>query len=321
MPAKMADSDQHLSVLLEEAVTAWMTRPDGRYVDATFGRGGHSRRLLQQLAPEGRLLGVDKDPRALQAGHQLAAVDSRFNIIQGSFAELPEWLARQGWSEGVDGILMDLGVSSPQLDDPERGFSFMQDGPLDMRMDNTRGQSAADWVATAPEAEISDVLFHLGEERHARRMARALIRARQEQPITRTAQLAEIIKAANPSWEKHKHPATRAFQAIRIHINRELDDLRQLLDRAMDLLAPGGRLVVISFHSLEDRIVKRFMRDAARGDAHLPPGVPFRQDQLAPTLKLVSKAIKPSDEEVSQNPRARSAVMRVAEKPSDAGGQ
>ncbi|SFX02935.1 16S rRNA (cytosine(1402)-N(4))-methyltransferase RsmH [Marinospirillum alkaliphilum] len=309
-----ADTDQHLSVLLEEAVNAWMTRPDGCYVDGTFGRGGHSRHLLQRLNEKGCLLGIDKDPRALEAGTLLAQQDSRFVICHGSFTELPRFIDQQGWTSGVDGILVDLGVSSPQLDDPERGFSFMQDGPLDMRMDTTRGQSAADWIATASETEISDVLFHLGEERHSRRMARAVIRARQEQPITRTGQLAEIIKAANPSWEKHKHPATRAFQAIRIHINRELDDLRDLLDQATELLAPGGRLVVISFHSLEDRMVKRFMRDAARGDAHLPPGVPFRQDELRPQLKLIGKAIKPGDQEVSQNPRARSAVMRVAEK-------
>jgi 16S rRNA (cytosine1402-N4)-methyltransferase len=312
-----AETDQHLSVLLEEAVTAWLTRPDGFYVDGTFGRGGHSRHLLQQLAPAGRLLGIDKDPRALAAGEQLATIDPRFSICHGSFTELPEFLhsyqADPGF-QGVDGILVDLGVSSPQLDDPERGFSFMQDGPLDMRMDTTRGLSAAEWLARAPEEEISDVLYHLGEERHSRRMARALVKARQEQPITRTGQLAELIKAANPSWEKHKHPATRAFQAIRIHINRELDDLKQLLTQAVDLLAPGGRLVVISFHSLEDRIVKRFMRDAARGDAHLPQGVPFRQEELHPTLKLISKAVKPSAAEIQQNPRARSAVMRVAEK-------
>lgn len=319
MPTNLspAETDQHLSVLLEEAVSAWLTCPDGFYVDGTFGRGGHSRHLLQRLTPAGRLLGIDKDPRALAAGEQLAIKDPRFSICHGSFTELPEFLHLYQTDpnfQGVEGILVDLGVSSPQLDDPERGFSFMQDGPLDMRMDTTRGLSAAEWLARATEEEISDVLYHLGEERHSRRMARALVKARQEQPITRTGQLAELIKAANPSWEKHKHPATRAFQAIRIHINRELDDLKQLLTQAVDLLAPGGRLVVISFHSLEDRIVKRFMRDAARGDAHLPQGVPFRQEELNPTLKLIGKAVKPSATEIQQNPRARSAVMRVAEK-------
>lgn len=303
----------HLTVLLEEAVAALVTRPDGRYVDGTFGRGGHSRHLLEQLTPEGRLLGIDKDPRALETAAQLAEDDARFAVCHGSFIQLAEFMQQQGWA-GVDGILLDLGVSSPQIDDASRGFSFMNDGPLDMRMDISRGQSAAEWLAKAPEVEISDVLFHLGEERHSRRIARALVKARQEEPITRTSQLAEIVKVANPSWEKHKHPATRAFQAIRIHINRELDDLKDLLDQAMDLLLPGGRLVVISFHSLEDRIVKRFMRDAARGDAHLPHDMPFRQDELNQTLKRVGKAIKPSAAEVERNPRSRSAVMRVAEK-------
>lgn len=311
MPA--AAPDVHLTVLLEEAVAALVTRPDGHYVDGTFGRGGHSRQILQQLTTKGRLLGIDKDPRALETAALLKDQDSRFAVCHGSFIELASFLQQQGWS-GVDGILLDLGVSSPQLDDASRGFSFMNDGPLDMRMDTSRGLSAAEWLAKAKEEEISDVLYHLGEERHSRRMARALVKARQEEPITRTSQLAEIVKAANPSWEKHKHPATRAFQAIRIHINRELDDLKDMLDQAMGLLLPGGRLVVISFHSLEDRIVKRFMRDAARGDAHLPHDMPFRQDELNITLKLKSKAVKPSAAEVERNPRSRSAVMRVAEK-------
>ncbi|SFC04438.1 16S rRNA (cytosine1402-N4)-methyltransferase [Marinospirillum celere] len=311
----LASTDhQHLTVLLQEAVAAWCSDPSGVYVDGTFGRGGHSRLLLEKLDSKGRLIGIDKDPRALAAGRQLAAEDSRFSIHHASFADLPLCLEEAGISQGLQGILLDLGVSSPQLDDPERGFSFMQDGPLDMRMDTSQGLSAADWLATAKEAEISDVLFHYGEERHARRMARALIRAREEAPITRTGQLAEIIKAANPSWEKHKHPATRAFQGIRIHINQELKDLERLLSQALDLLAPGGRLVVISFHSLEDRMVKRFIRDAAKGDSHLPPGVPFREDELKRRLKPLGKAVKASAEEVKLNPRARSAVMRAAEK-------
>lgn len=310
----VALADQHLTVLLKEAVAGWHSQPEGVYVDGTFGRGGHSRHLLSQLGSEGRLLGIDKDPRALAVGQQLAAEDPRFSIHHASFADLPSCLQDAGINSGVDGILLDLGVSSPQLDDPSRGFSFMQDGPLDMRMNTLAGPSAADWLATASEAEISDVLFHYGEERHARRMARALVKARQEEAITRTHQLAEIVKAANPSWEKHKHPATRAFQGIRIYINQELDDLRRLLDQALDLLAPGGRLVVISFHSLEDRMVKRFMRDAAKGDSHLPPGVPFREDELKRRLKLIGKAIKANPEEVAHNPRSRSAVMRIAEK-------
>jgi len=318
-PEVSAVTDQHLTVLLDEAVAAWYTSTDGTYVDGTFGRGGHSRLLLDQLSADGRLLGIDKDPRALAVGEKLAATDPRFTIHHTSFADLPACLQEAGISQGVQGILLDLGVSSPQLDDPERGFSFMQDGPLDMRMNTSSGPSAAEWLATASEAEISDVLFHYGEERHARRMARALVKARQEEPITRTHQLAEIVKAANPSWEKHKHPATRAFQGIRIHINQELDDLRRLLDQALDLLAPGGRLVVISFHSLEDRMVKRFMREAAKGDSHLPPGVPFRDDELKRRLKLVGKAVKASREEVDLNPRSRSAVMRVAEKLPEAG--
>lgn len=314
-----SSADQHLTVLLEEAVNAWLTDPSGVYVDGTFGRGGHSRLLLEQLGEQGRLLGIDKDPRALAVGHQLAAEDARFRICHASFADLPQCLEQAGLQQGLQGILLDLGVSSPQLDEAARGFSFLHDGPLDMRMDTTRGRSAAEWLASADEKEISDVLFQYGEERHARRMARALIKARQEAPITRTSQLAEIIKAANPSWEKHKHPATRAFQGIRIHINQELQDLQRLLDQALDQLAPGGRLVIISFHSLEDRMVKRFMRAAAKGDSHLPPGVPFTDAQLNRRVRLLGKAIKASAEEIERNPRARSAIMRIAEKLPEAG--
>ncbi|ODC05146.1 16S rRNA (cytosine(1402)-N(4))-methyltransferase [Terasakiispira papahanaumokuakeensis] len=306
--------DRHVTVLLDEAVEALVTRPEGRYIDGTFGRGGHSRLILQQLNNEGRLLGIDKDPRAIATGEALAAQDPRFQIAHRSFAEIETLTETQGWSEQVDGILLDLGVSSPQLDDPERGFSFMHDGPLDMRMDTSQGMSAADWVARAPEKEIADVLFRFGEERHSRRIARAIVAARQDTPITRTLQLAEIVKAANPSWEKHKHPATRSFQGIRIHINRELADLEDVLDRAVRQLRPGGRLVIISFHSLEDRMVKRFIRDAARGDTHLPPGIPLTEDQIERRLKPIGKAIKPSAEEIEVNVRSRSAVMRVAEK-------
>ena len=310
----MTEAFQHLTVLLNEAVEALVQTPSGTYVDGTFGRGGHSRAILQQLDDQGRLIGVDKDPLALAEARTLEQEESRFNIFQGSFADLESYAQTSDVVGKLDGILLDLGVSSPQLDDPERGFSFMNDGPLDMRMDPNSGESAADWVNSASEAEIIRVLKDYGEERFARRMARAIIAERQEEPITRTARLAHIVKEANPAWEKGKHPATRAFQGIRIHINRELADLEICLEKSLDLLKPGGRLVVISFHSLEDRIVKRFMRDMAKGDTHLPKGIPFTQEQLNIRLKLVGKAIKPSKEEVNHNTRSRSAVMRVASK-------
>ncbi|MAC47967.1 MAG: 16S rRNA (cytosine(1402)-N(4))-methyltransferase [Oceanospirillum sp.] len=310
----MTEAFQHLTVLLNEAVEALVQSPSGLYVDGTFGRGGHSRAILEQLDADGRLYGVDKDPLALAEARLLEQNESRFKIFQGSFADMEVYSESEGVAGQLDGILLDLGVSSPQLDDAERGFSFMNDGPLDMRMNPDAGESAADWVNSASESEIIRVLKDYGEERFARRMARAIIAERQQEPITRTGRLAHIIKEANPAWEKGKHPATRAFQGIRIHINRELEDLEIALDKALDLLKPGGRLVIISFHSLEDRIVKRFMRDMAKGDTHLPPGVPFTQDQLNIRLKLVGKAIKPSRQEVDANPRSRSAVMRVAEK-------
>jgi 16S rRNA (cytosine1402-N4)-methyltransferase len=239
--------------------------------------------------------------------------DDRFTITQGSFAML-EQLAQQSEIQGeVNGILLDLGVSSPQLNDPERGFSFMHDGPLDMRMDNHSGQSAADWLATAEEDEISTVLKEYGEERFARRIARSIVEARQEEPVVTTAQLVALIEQAVPGREQGKHPATRSFQAIRIFVNRELDDLRAALDQSLRLLAAGGRLVVISFHSLEDRIVKRFIRDQARGE-QFPPGVPVTSDQVRPNLLHIGKAIHPAAAEVTANPRARSAVLRVAER-------
>lgn len=310
----MTQAFQHLTVLLDEAVAALVHNPSGNYIDGTFGRGGHSRLILDQLADDGRLFGIDKDPEALAVARELKASDQRFSIFPGSFAEIEHYATSAGIAGQLDGILLDLGVSSPQLDDPERGFSFMNDGPLDMRMNPDAGESAAEWVNRASEAEIIRVLKDYGEERFARRMARAIIAERQETPITRTARLAQIIKDANPAWEKGKHPATRAFQGIRIHINKELEDLEICLEKSLDLLKPGGKLVVISFHSLEDRIVKRFMRDMAKGDTHLPPGVPFTQEQLNIRLKLSGKAIKPSVDEVRHNPRSRSAVMRIAEK-------
>lgn len=308
------DKFVHKTVLLDEAVELLIQDESGRYMDGTFGRGGHSGLILQHLAPDGALQAFDKDPEAIAVANAMQADDDRLQIAQTSFANMQDVAQQRGWHGQVDGVLLDLGVSSPQLDDPERGFSFMHDGPLDMRMNPDVGESAAQWLARAEADEIADALYHYGEERFSRRMARAIIEQREKQPITRTKQLAEIISAANPKWEKGKHPATRAFQGIRIHINRELGDLEDGLQAALDVLKPGGRMVVISFHSLEDRIVKRFMRNMAQGDSHLPPGVPFTEDQLNKRLKLVGKARKPSKAEVDANPRARSAVMRVAEK-------
>jgi 16S rRNA (cytosine1402-N4)-methyltransferase len=267
---------------------------------------------LECLDEHGRVLGVDKDPAAQAVAEQLADSEPRFTFFHGSFAELPHQLHRMG-IDAVDGILLDLGVSSPQLDDGERGFSFQQDGPLDMRMDTTRGETAAQWLAVAGEQEIVGVLREYGEERFARRIAAAIVSEREQAPIETTGRLAKVVSEANPKWERHKHPATRAFQAIRIRVNRELDDLEALLDGALDLLQVGGRLVVISFHSLEDRIVKRYMRDMARGRA-LPRGLPIPDIELDKRMKIVGKAVKAEPGEVADNPRARSAVMRVAEK-------
>nr|WP_324258070.1 16S rRNA (cytosine(1402)-N(4))-methyltransferase RsmH [Cellvibrio fontiphilus] len=308
----MSDA-QHITVLLNEAVEALVTDTSGFYVDGTFGRGGHSGLILQQLAADGRLLGIDKDLAAIATANQRFGDDSRFTIAHGSFAELAALVEARDMTGKVAGVLLDLGVSSPQLDEAARGFSFMQDGPLDMRMDQSRGQSAADWVNSADEDEIIWVLKEFGEERFAKRMARAIIAERQKQPFTRTKHLAEVVKEANPAWEKGKHPATRAFQAIRIHVNNELGDLESVLEQALTVLAPGGRLVVISFHSLEDRVVKRFIRRQEQGDP-VPKGLPIRDDQLNKRMRSLGKAIKASDAEVDANIRSRSAVMRVAEK-------
>ena len=302
----------HQTVLLREAVEALVTRPGGCYVDGTFGRGGHSNYLLEQLDQEGRLLGVDKDLTARSVAEKLQLSEPRFEFFHGSFALLPDQLRRMG-VDAVDGILLDLGVSSPQLEVAERGFSFLRDGPLDMRMDTSRGETAAQWLASAKEQDIAWVLKNYGEERFSRRIAAAIVEAREEQPIITTGRLAKLVKEANPKWEKHKHPATRAFQAIRIKVNRELDDLQDLLADSVDMLRVGGRLVVISFHSLEDRLVKRFMRDMSRGD-EIPKGVPVTDSALNKRMKLVGRAIKASPEEVEGNVRSRSAVMRVAEK-------
>jgi 16S rRNA (cytosine1402-N4)-methyltransferase len=297
---------------MREAVDALVTRPEGFYVDGTFGRGGHSRHLLQCLNDQGRVLAIDKDEAAEKAAHELEKSESRFEFFRGSFTQLPHQLRRMG-IDAVDGILLDLGVSSPQLDEGGRGFSFMHDGPLDMRMDTSRGETAAQWLSHADLQDIAGVLKEYGEERFARRIAAAIIAARENSPIETTSHLARVVSEAHPRWEKHKHPATRSFQAIRIKINRELEDLQEFLAVALDMLRIGGRLVVISFHSLEDRLVKRYMRDMARGDS-LPRGVPVTDSALNRRMRLIGKSVRASAEEVAGNVRARSAVMRVAEK-------
>lgn len=304
---------EHFSVLLRESVDALVQDDAGFYIDGTFGRGGHSRAILQRLNENGRLLAFDKDPLAIAAGRELEAADRRFAIVHESFSALAGEAESRGVAGRVAGILLDLGVSSPQLDQAERGFSFLHDGPLDMRMDTSRGISAADWVNTAAEEEIARVLFEYGEERFSRRMARAIVAQRRQTPFTRTRQLAEVIAAANPKWERDKNPATRAFQAIRIAVNNELGDLADALSAAMTVLQPEGRLVVISFHSLEDRIVKRFFKQEARGQI-FPKGLPVTQDQMQHRLRLIGKTIKASEEELQLNIRSRSAIMRVAEK-------
>ncbi|MFL0804410.1 MAG: 16S rRNA (cytosine(1402)-N(4))-methyltransferase RsmH [Agarilytica sp.] len=303
---------KHYSVLLKESIDALLVDDGGVYVDGTFGRGGHSQAILAELNTNARLIGFDKDPRAVAVGESLHAEDERFEIVHASFAEMKAQLASKGLAQ-VDGVLLDLGVSSPQLDEAERGFSFLKDGPLDMRMDNSKGQSAAEWIAEAEAVDIARALKEYGEERFSKRIANAIVEAREEQPITGTLQLAEIVSAANPKWEKGKNPATRAFQGIRIYINRELQDLETTLTDVLSIVKPGGRIVVISFHSLEDRIVKRFFRDQSKGK-DLPKSVPVTEGMLDKKLKVVGKPIKASDSELEENIRSRSAVMRIAER-------
>jgi 16S rRNA (cytosine1402-N4)-methyltransferase len=301
----------HVTVLLEEAVESLAVKPEGVYVDATFGRGGHSRRILAALGEKGHLVAVDRDPQAILAGE--AIKDSRFRLIHRAFGELAE-AARDADLTAVDGVLFDVGVSSPQIDDGRRGFSFRHDAPLDMRMDTTQGETAAEWLARADIKEITEVIRNYGEERFAFQIAKKVVAARVEQPIRTTAQFAALVRATVRTREPGQDAATRSFQALRIHINQELRQLEVALPQALDLLKPGGRLVVICFHSLEDRIVKNFMRAESVAD-DLPKGLPLRADQLPqPKLRLVGKAIKPTAAEIAHNPRARSAVMRVAEK-------
>ena len=302
----------HIPVLLYEALDALCIRSDGIYLDCTFGRGGHSRAILASLDEGGRLIGFDRDPSAVAAAQDLAKKDSRFEIVHTAFSDLESALDSFAITR-VHGVLMDLGVSSPQLDQAERGFSFQVDGPLDMRMDPTSGQSAADWIARADTDEIADVLWVLGEERFSRRIARAIAEARKVEPIVTTAQLSKIVSDAQPKQDQNKHPATRTFQAIRLHINEELSEVEQGLEAAVKRLEVGGRLAVISFHSLEDRLVKRALRDASRlpqGD----PRMPLPDSVTKPRMRLMGKAIKAGTGELGMNPRARSAVLRVAER-------
>ncbi len=303
----------HKPVLLQEAIEGLAINPSGIYVDCTFGRGGHSRAILNALNQQGHLIAIDKDLAALAYAKEHFHDDPRFKIAHGSFANLGDLAKEFGVYGQINGILMDLGVSSPQLDDPERGFSFMQSGPLDMRMDLTQSLSAASFVNEAEEALMVQVFREYGEERFAGRIARAIVQARTVEPILTTQVLAEIVKKANPKWEKHKHPATRVFQAIRIYVNRELSDLTDCLTQCLDVLAKGGRIAVISFHSLEDRIVKQFMRKQERG-LQLPRGVPIKAADIPLSFKCIGKAIQPTEIEVQENVRSRSAVLRIGEK-------
>lgn len=303
----------HRPVLLDEVLDALQIKQDGLYIDGTFGRGGHARAVLERLAGQGKLLAFDKDPEAYQFAADRFAQESRLVFRRGSFGNLGSVVSELGWQGRVDGVLLDLGVSSPQLDDAARGFSFKSEGPLDMRMNPESGLSASRWLAQADATEIADVLWRYGEERHSRRIARAILAAREAAPIETTRQLAELIARAVPGRDHKKHPATRSFQAIRIYLNQELEDLERALPQAVDALAAGGRLVVISFHSLEDRIVKRFIRDQQRGP-QLPPDLPVLPQAYAPRLRAVGKPIRAAAAEVDVNPRARSAVLRVAER-------
>lgn len=307
----------HISVLLEEAVSGLEINPDGCYIDCTFGRGGHSGVILAKLSEKGRLIAIDRDLTAIAAAEKFAD-DARFTIEHEGFAALEDIAKKHDLIGKVDGVLLDLGVSSPQLDDAERGFSFMQDGPLDMRMDTTRGKTAAQWLAEADVEDISWVLRTFGEEKHAWRIANAIVDSREENPLTRTGELAKLIKTTAPQREIKKHPATRSFQAIRMYINSELDQIEQVLNASLSVLTPGGRLVVISFHSLEDRLVKQFMKKHSQGKK-VPRGLPVSEEELqkGKKLSLVGRKLKPSKQEVEDNVRSRSSVMRVAQRLAD----
>lgn len=303
----------HTPVLLDEVLDALGVRAGGRYLDATFGRGGHTAAILARIGAQGRVVAIDRDPAAIRAGLEVFASEQRLTLVSIPFSQLAQVIADAQRPEGFDGVLLDLGVSSPQLDDAARGFSFTQDGPLDMRMDNSTGFTAAQWLAKASEQDIVRVIREFGEERFAKRIARAIVQARHEQPIVRTLQLAAIVAAAVPVREPGKHPATRTFQAIRIHVNRELEEIEAALAATLEVLAPGGRLCAISFHSLEDGIVKRFMQKHSQEDP-VYAGLPNIPAHARPKLRRIGRAIHPSSEEVDRNPRARSAIMRVAER-------
>lgn len=310
----MSSEREHKPVLLEEAVAGLITQADGVYIDGTFGRGGHSGHILQGLSAKGRLLAIDKDLDALNSEEaKVHLADNRFALEHASFADMKTLAEDRGWLGKVDGILLDLGVSSPQLDVAERGFSFMKAGPLDMRMDTSQGESAAEWLAAVDESELAKVLRVYGEEKFARRIASDIVTQRAEKPIETTTQLASLIANTIKRHEPGKHPATRSFQAIRIQINKELEDIEQVLEQAIEILKPGGRLSIISFHSLEDRLVKRFMREKSRGQLS-PRNLPLPLDAIKPTLRCIGKAIKASVDEVKTNTRSRSAVLRIAER-------
>lgn len=303
----------HQPVLLQESMTALHIKADGIYIDGTFGRGGHSEVILKHLTAKGRLIAFDKDPQAIEYARLRFGGDERFSIYHCSFAQMASVAQQEDIVGKINGVLLDLGVSSPQLDEAERGFSFLRDGPLDMRMDLSQALDAATFVNTASEKELIRVFKEYGEERFATRIARAIISARQQAELKTTQELAEIVKAANPSWEKHKHPATRVFQAIRIHVNHELEELETGLSAAVAVLAPAGRLAVISFHSLEDRLVKQFLQKVEKANEP-PKGVPIRHAEIKQFFRRLGKAIKPGENEINNNIRSRSAVLRVGEK-------
>ena len=307
--------NSHKPVLLEEAIEALAIIPDGMYIDGTFGRGGHTRAIMERLGPKGRLFALDKDWAAIAYAKTRFSQDERFQIRQGSFAGLTEAAQEWGIVGKLNGILLDLGVSSPQFDDAERGFSFMQAGPLDMRMDSQQGLNATQFINEAKESDLADVFFTYGEERYSRRIARAIVMERSKAPIQDTITLAEVVKAAHPKWEKHKHPATRVFQAVRIYVNQELTDLEACLAQTLEVLAGRGRLAVISFHSLEDRIVKQFMQRAEQG-VRIPKHIPVKANHLEGRLRRIGRAIKPTEGEIHNNIRARSAILRIGEKQS-----
>jgi len=304
----------HQPVLLPQAIQGLAIRASGIYVDATFGRGGHSQAILKCLGSNGKLMALDQDPAAIRVAKKAGPFqDPRFCIEHANFSELTTVLQKRGWNGKINGILFDLGVSSPQLDDPKRGFSFLKDGPLDMRMNTEQKMDAATWLNSASEKEIADVIYQYGEERFSRRIARAIVHDRVQTPFTRTLQLSEMIARVIPKKEKNKHPATRTFQAVRILINRELDVLKEALTKAVDALARGGRLCVISFHSLEDRIVKQFIDVESKGES-LPKNLPIKSSDISCRLRKIGKLIKADESEINQNPRARSARLRIAEK-------